>query len=130
MLTRRRFNASLAALGSAAVLPAMAAAAGPAPLLFVHDMRLLDAQRAALAAPRGTIALHGFEGDVSALWRDVLAPAWRERRLAVAGHTRHAECFVITTLARDAGYRLAERHERPADVDWLLVPDTGARALT
>lgn len=130
MLTRRRFNATLAALGTATALPVMAGGAGAAPVLFVHDLRLLDASRAALAAPPGTIALHGFEGDVSVLWREVLAPAWRERRLTVAGHTRHAECFVITTLARDAGYRVADMRERPADVDWLLVPDGGARAHT
>lgn len=123
-LSRRAFNASLAAAGGAGLLPRLTAAAPCGPVLFVHDRRLVRNAAAARFAPEGTVRIESYEGDVTALWQTVLAPAWRERRLAVAGWTRHAEYFVLRTLATEAGYGPDAEFARDDDVRWRLVPRT------
>jgi len=127
-VNRREFARSLTVIACAGAGPALAGFAAPATVThFVHDHRIESKYVAAWVARLEPAYRHRFDGDVTALWRNVLNRVWRESHAATAGLTRHAEFFVLSTLARDQGYRVAMVDEQAEHVSWLLVRDGGVR---
>lgn len=124
-MNRREFTRSLTVIACAG--------AGPGPAIagiaqtgavthFVQDSRLAADDVSDWIVRLQPTHHHLFERDVTALWRKVLNEAWRDSH-ATAGVTRHAEFFVLSTLARDHGYRVAALDEQVRYVSWLLVRD-------
>lgn len=90
---------------------------------FVQDSRLGSDQIVDWVARLKPTHHHTFDHDVTAVWRNLLLDAWRDSHVATAGFTRYAEFFVLSTLARDHGYRVAALHEQAQQFSWLLVRD-------
>ncbi len=67
--------------------------------------------------------LHAFDGDVTSVWRHALEQLWSVSTIATLGLTRHAEFFVLSTLAKVHGYRVAGVANHPDHVFWLLLPE-------
>lgn len=123
-MNRRGFGGSLAAVACAGFGPAFAGIADPGIAThFVHDSRLATVTAIDWVARIRPTQRHAFNGDVTGLWRDVLRAIWRDTHAPTAGVTRHAEFFVLATLARDHGYRVAASDEQAQHVCWLLVSD-------
>lgn len=88
---------------------------------FVRDSRLGSHDIAEWLVRLKPTHHHVFDRDVTVVWREVLNEAWRESRTVTAGFTRHAEFFVLSTLAREQGYRVAATHEHAQYLSWMLV---------
>jgi hypothetical protein len=121
-VNRREFAQVLAVVAGAG--PVFAGFAEPGVIThFVHDSRLRSSQVTDWVARLQPTHHHMFDRDVTDLWRNVLHEAWRDAHAATAGFTRHAEFFVLSTLARDHGYRVAAIDEQADHLSWLLVRD-------
>jgi len=123
-LNRRTFIGTGLA-GAASLWIGQSAAAARALSLPLHvaiDTRL-DGNAATMAQEHFAGAvLHTFDGDVTSLWFNTLDRLWSNRAIATAGFTRHSEFFLLRTLARDHGYRIASSTSAADHVSWLLMP--------
>ena len=132
-MNRRQFAAGAGAMLAAASLPpaAMPAAASlppaamPAgrnlPAHLVFDARLIGTGTSMPFGRIITVAQHPFEGDVTALWQDILLPLWAEGRTATLGYTRHAEFFVLSTLAGEQGYAVTDEQQLEGGRCWWRI---------
>ncbi len=121
-MNRRQFAESLAAVTCVGVAPAFAGIADTGiSAHFVRDSRLATGTAIDWVARIRPTRHHTFDGDVTGLWRDVLQEIWRDTHAPTAGVTRYAEFFVLATLARDHGYRVAATDEQEQHLSWLLV---------
>jgi hypothetical protein len=93
---------------------------------LVLDRRFApDSDGAALRAPR----LYRIDGDVTALWYDVLDPVWRKPGFVLGGITGRDVLFVLEILAADRGRRVVSRKVMPArenqseaPISWVIAP--------
>jgi len=123
-VNRREFARSLTVIAGLGAAPAIAGLAAPGVVThFVQDSRLGTDRIADWVARLQPTQHHTFDHDVTAVWRNVLNDAWRDSHAATAGFTRYAEFFVLSTLARDHGYRVAAMSEQSQHYSWLLVRD-------
>lgn len=126
-MNRREFARSLTVIACAGAGPAFAGfAPSGAVTHFVRDPRLVVDDAPAWITRLKPEFQHTFERDVTTLWRTVLNAVWRDGRAATAGFTRYAEFFVLSTLAREHGYRVAATDEHAQHFSWLLLPDGAA----
>lgn len=126
-ISRRRFAQAVGTTIAAAWVPgsvlSAATSATALPLHLVYDRRVLDPAHVLPGVnDRHVAARHAFEGDVSALWRDVLEPLWARHASVTLGYTRHAEFFVLRTLAREQDYVLASLQQSGDRFRWRLIP--------
>ncbi len=127
-MNRRQFAGSLAALGGIGLAPVVSAIESQyGALHVVCDVRVAEFNPRRLRQQIGDARFYTFDGDVTRLWLDVLSDIWREGRAATAGFTRHTEFFLLSTLAREHGYRIAARDEQAQQVSWLLLPEKNPR---
>jgi hypothetical protein len=142
MVLRRDFLQLGAAcsFGVLSPLPSFAAApaAPPAPAqpLFrlLHDRRVPASlavalnlgERLGLATSDVETRLQAVDGDVTHFWNAILAPAWRERPVALAGTTGSDVLFCLQQLARDHRLRLQWQEVTAVDgaqpmLSWLIA---------
>ena len=124
MTNRREFlrtGATISALpmmgGSAMAGPTPPATLRPHDLhCFVFDGGFADARAVAAHADHGA-PLHPIDGDVTALWYDVLDKPLKDGPLALAGVTTADALFVLERLGWDRGLRVTYRgvHGIPKD---------------
>ena len=89
------------------------------------ELTVIDRRFAALQDP-----LHGggrallFSADVTSLWRDSLAPLWKQRAATVAGITTAPALFCLEQLARGTRHVVTRRESLGTSgaVAWLIVP--------
>lgn len=124
-MNRRQFARSLAAISGTGLLGATvnAMAQESGAVHVVCDTRVTEFNALRLSARIGPAYYHTFDGDVTWLWLDVLRSVWRDSHAATAGFTRHAEFFVLSTLAREYRYSVAATDEKEQYLSWLLLPD-------
>jgi hypothetical protein len=132
MLTRRQvLVAALALLGvpplaaSAGaqsfgrLFAARATAPGAAPRRVLVDRRHADSRRFGHALALQGAALVGFDGELSAVWQDLLAPTLFAGGGALAGLTTPAALCCLERLASGRGLRVVSRSVQPgADAAW------------
>ena len=99
------------------------------PVHLVYDARIIEAREALAAASVNIAKAHGFTSDLTPIWFDELHGLWESGSIMTMGFTRHAEFFVLSTLARDQGYAVAGEEAHAGKVSWLLVPDIGRRGM-
>lgn len=92
---------------------------------LVLDRRHLAAEQAGFAAPQ----VYPIDGDVTALWYEVLDRVWRKPGFVLGGVTGRDALFVLETLAFDRGRKVVTRTALPpADgqaegpVAWIIAP--------
>ena len=123
-MTRRQFALGIGTALAGASLPAPAkpnrAIDDALPVHLVYDARLIKTPAPFDAI--ATVAQHAFAGDVTTLWQNVLHPLWGEGRSATLGYTRHAEFFVLSTLARDHGYTVTDEQQLDGRCWWRIRP--------
>jgi len=91
---------------------------------LVLDRRHLGADRTGFHAPQ----VYTIDGDVTALWYDVLDPVWRRRGFVLGGVTGRDALFVLETLAADRGRKVVSRQPLPAKdgvdgpIAWIIAP--------
>jgi hypothetical protein len=90
----------------------------------VFDERFPAARAFAAEAQRRGWAVTAIRGDITELWRQELAKAWREGPVPVAGMTQDNALFCLERLAWDAGLRLTCRRREACDglVSWMMLP--------
>ena len=99
---------ALPAAVGAPLLPTAARAAVPR----AFPMVLIDDRHAEARAFGAALAIWGApvhavpEGDVTALWRESIGPAWRHARTVVAGLTRSPALFCLEQLGWALGRRV------------------------
>jgi hypothetical protein len=72
---------------------------------------------------RRGVPVHGIRGDVTALWYHDLYFRWKRGPVRIAGVTTKESLFCLELLARDAGLRVIDRHERDDGlVAWSIGP--------
>jgi hypothetical protein len=122
MSSRRHF---LKAAAAASLLP-FAARTGMAatetgttvrPWLVVADTHSAAAAAFAAEAGRWRIPVRGIDGDVTALWYEVLQPLWREQPMPIAGLTTRPALFCLERLAWDHGMRVVYHAEHTQRAD-------------
>jgi hypothetical protein len=89
------------------------------------ELTVIDRRFAALRDPvhaSGRTLL--FSADLTALWRDSLAPLWKQRAATVAGITTGPALFCLEQLARGTRHVVTRREELGTSgaVAWLIVP--------
>ena len=124
--TRRQFARTAAGIAAAVAFPATHAdinqSGAALPAHLVYDARLPDISAITHLNSRPVIAQHAFVGDVTPLWQGVLAAAWKEGVTSTLGYTRYAEFFLLSTLAREQGYVVADEQRHGDRIGWLLLP--------
>jgi len=92
---------------------------------LVVDRRHLAAGHAGLTAPK----VYPIDGDVTALWYDVLDLTWRRPGFVLGGVTGRDALFVLETLALDRGRKVVGRNPLPpaegqaeGPVAWVIAP--------
>lgn len=68
--------------------------------------------------------IYKIKGDVTWVWYRELHYLWEQKKVIIAGLTRESEFFVLSTLARDYGYRTVyqkSQRQRPF-LSWLIAP--------
>lgn len=124
-MKRREFIQLISA--SAVSIPAMKAMAGvlpesSLPVHLVHDTAV-QAGRAELELFAVKVdAYHPISGDVTGLWSERLDLLWRKHSIVTVGVTRHAEYFVLRTLARDHRYCMISERNFGDHVAWMIAP--------
>lgn len=102
------------------------------------DALVLDRRFAPVIAPVDPPASHDafrapklyrIDGDVTALWYDVLDPLWRKPGFVLGGITGRDVLFVLEVLAADRGRRVVSRTIMPsgenqseAPISWVIAP--------
>jgi len=86
-------------------------AATPSPARFgilLFDARFPQARSVATRIIRaGATTLHALtDGDITQVWLDVIAPAWQQGPVAVAGLTARPALFCLEQLALSSGLRV------------------------
>lgn len=107
-------------------VPAMASGQVPEGLdALVIDRRLVAAGGGGFGAP----VVHTIDGDVTALWYEVLDPVWRRPGFVLGGVTGRDALFVLETLAPDRGRRVVSRRPLPppagrdaGPIAWIIAP--------
>ncbi len=99
------------------------------PMHLIYDARIVDLHEAFAATSVNIAKTHGFTSDLTPIWFDELHGLWGSGRITTMGLTRHAEFFVLSTLARDQGYAVAGKEAHAEKVSWLLVPDIERRRM-
>ena len=79
---------------------------GTAEVLGIVDKRVPDSAQALRRAARAVSEHLYFDGDVTKIWQDRLRHLWKRSDTLLVGITQPDALFPLTTLARDAGYRL------------------------
>ena len=129
-MKRRQFLCAMAVSsvsGSAAALATLPRTGYP--MHLVCDERIQSFAPWRVYAGQKISHYHVFNGDVSRLWLNVLRDVWQESNAATIGFTRHAEFFVLSTLAREQGYRVAATENRAQHLSWLMLPGRGKKAF-
>ena len=126
MINRRRFIH--ATVGGAVALQPVAAAfangnsIGKAPAQLVRDLRCSYSPDVFAGMGIDVLSSHEIVGDVTDVWTRHLKSAWADGQIMTAGVTWDAEFFVLKTLARDQGYKVAFEHRVDGAVTWVLAP--------
>jgi hypothetical protein len=85
-------------------------------------------------AARGALVYALSEGDLTALWRESIGPAWRQAPVVLAGLTRPPALFCLEQLGWALGRRVVFYAEhvvsanRPARHTFIRTTSTGPRA--
>jgi hypothetical protein len=89
------------------------------------ELTVIDRRYAALRGPHhASDRVLLFSADLTALWRDSLAPLWKQRAAAVVGITTAPALFCLEQLARGTRHVVTRREELGTNgaVAWLIVP--------
>ena len=140
MIKRREFIQSALSVSSLSLtgVPAFALSGLNEDLLsaatwFVADTRYTASSTAARESHVQGNAVLYTDGDVTDLWTNTFASAWRERPHVVAGVSGEDVLFVLETLARDHGMTLVHSVDLPQTLppknstpltfkSWILAP--------
>lgn len=140
MLKRRDFIQSAFAASSLSLtgVPAIALESSqdsvlPAATWFVADTRHPEADAVSQEFLRAGSVVLTTDGDVTDLWSNTFARAWRENPAVVAGVSGEDVLFVLETLARDHGMTLVHSAHLPEELplsggdplsfrSWILAP--------
>ena len=124
-LTRRRFAQLTSAAVAAGSVPQLGIAAqmsvSKLPVNFVYDSRIVHSS-AAFENAFDFARIHAFTGDVTGVWLSALRPMWEQQCYRTMGYTRHAERFVLVTLARECGYAVSDLENDGERFLWQLAP--------
>lgn len=125
-MKRREFIQLMSA--SAASIPGLSAMASalPASLLpvhLVHDSAVTVGQAELEIITVKIDTYHLILADVTSLWSERLEPLWRDHRIITAGVTRHAEYFVLRTLAREHQYTIVNERDFGGHIAWMMAPE-------
>jgi len=92
------------------------------PYQFIYDKRVRPHNKLIADLSAEAQAVYVFDGDLTPIWREKLAPAWAARRIATKGVTRHAEFFVLATLAREQSHVVLSQIKSREWVSWEFLP--------
>lgn len=125
-MNRRQFIQLLSASAASVTTMSTTAAEGPGsslPVHLVHDTAV-EIGRSEIRQFLGKVdRFHRISGDVTSLWTDQLDGLWKKQGIITVGVTRHAEYFVLRTLARDHGYTIIKEHSSDDFIIWTIAPD-------
>jgi len=104
---------------------------------FLLDQRLSSHGSLVQSLSKQRLPLLSVNGDVTDLWTDTLAPAWKQAPGTVAGVTGADVQFVLETLARDHRMHLVHASPLPETLTlpggdtltfhhWILAPRSSA----
>jgi hypothetical protein len=85
-------------------------------LRFVYDKRFPDALEIARATRLPTAQLMPINGDVTALWAEILQPNWAKNTQVITGVTTPSALFCLEQLAATYRMRVALRVDVVGDV--------------
>ena len=92
---------------------------------LVYDSRVIDSRGIADVLFASVERAYSFTSDVTPIWYEDLHSLWQRHEIMTIGITREAEFFVLSTMARDYGYGVWGRDDRPGYTVWMLAPVTG-----
>jgi len=125
MITRRDLVKWGAVAPAVAVTPGVTWARMPQGV----DALVVDRRLGAAVPSFDARQVYQIDGDVTALWYDVLDTRWRRPGFVLAGLTGRDTLFVLETLAADRGRRVVSRQplERTGAADrqalaWIIAP--------
>ena len=126
MITRRDMIKWGVVVPTLAAAPQALVAQSPEGLdALVIDRRHLVARPAEFHA----LKTYPIDGDVTALWYEVLDRVWRKPGFVLGGVTGRDALFVLETLAADRGRRVVSRTVLPpaegraeGPVAWIIAP--------
>lgn len=123
MITRRelvKWGVAGSALAGSS-FPAFARASSQHIDIFVSDRRYPSVRWEG-------VKTYEINGDVTALWYDVIGPAWKRPGFIVSGITGEDALFVLEMLAFQHGRRVVTRKPLPSPhttlgaVSWVIAP--------